>query len=78
MILIGETKHRIKESADNNNFKDYHIVETLDEAVGLAYNLGDQGDNILLSPACASWGMFNNFEERGRVFKEAVFNLRED
>lgn len=78
MILLGQTKLKIKESADKNNFKDYYMVESLDEAVGLAYNLSNKGDNILLSPACASWGMFNNFEERGRVFKETVFNLRED
>ena len=78
MILLGQTKYKIKESAKKNNFKDYHMVESLEEAVGLAYSLAKKGDNILLSPACASWGMFSNFEERGRVFKEAVFNLREE
>ncbi|NLY46439.1 MAG: UDP-N-acetylmuramoyl-L-alanine--D-glutamate ligase [Tissierella sp.] len=78
MILLGETKYKIKEAADKNNFKAYYIVETLEEAVELAYSLGDKGDHILLSPACASWGMFNNFEERGKAFKEAVFKLRED
>lgn len=50
----------------------------MEEAVELAYNLAQTGDNILLSPACASWGMFKNFEDRGRAFKEAVLNLRED
>lgn len=78
LILLGQTKYKIQESADRYKFKDYYFVETLEEAVKLAYNLGDKGENILLSPACASWDMFNNFEERGRVFKEAVFKLRED
>lgn len=78
MILLGQTRDKIKESADNNNFKDYYMVENLEAAVELAYELGHENDNVLLSPACASWGMFKNFEERGRVFKEAVLNLRED
>lgn len=78
MILLGETKYKIKESADRYNFKDYYMAETLDKAVELAYQLGDRGDHILLSPACASWDMFSSFEERGRVFKEAVLSLRED
>ncbi len=78
MILLGQTKYDIKASADKYNFKDYYLVESLDEAVRLSYELGNKGDNILLSPACASWDMFSNFEERGRLFKEAVFKLRED
>lgn len=78
MILLGQTKYIIKESAEKFGFHDYYIVETLDEAVQLGYKLANIGDNILLSPACASWGMFSNFEERGKVFKEAVYNIRED
>lgn len=78
MILLGQTKYKIKASADKNNFYDYYIVNSLDEAVDLAYKLGINGDNILLSPACASWGMFKNFEERGKLFKEAVYRLGDD
>lgn len=78
LILLGETKYSIKASADKFNFKDYHIVESLEEAVQLASRLGNAGDHVLLSPACASWDMFNSFEERGRAFKDAVFKLRED
>ena len=78
LILLGETKYSIKASADKFNFKDYHIVESLEEAVQLASRLGNAGDHVLLSPACASWDMFNTFEERGRAFKDAVFKLRED
>lgn len=78
MILLGQTKYLIKESADKYNFKSYYLVESLEEAVDLAYKLGQGGDSILLSPACASWGMFSNFEERGNLFKDLVFGLRED
>ena len=53
------------------------IVETtsMAEAVKSAYYLGDKGDSVLLSPACASFDLFSNYEERGRMFKECVRNL---
>ena len=53
------------------------IVETqsMSEAVKMAYKLAEAGDNVLLSPACASFDLFENYEDRGRQFKEAVRNL---
>lgn len=53
------------------------MVETqsMEEAVKIAYKLGERGDTVLLSPACASYDLFTNFEDRGRQFKEAVRNL---
>ncbi|WP_067150075.1 UDP-N-acetylmuramoyl-L-alanine--D-glutamate ligase [Pseudotamlana agarivorans] len=53
------------------------IVETqyMSEAVKIAYKLAETGDNVLLSPACASFDLFENYEDRGRQFKEAVRNL---
>lgn len=78
LVLLGQTKYKIKETADNNGYKDYYLVESIEEAVKLAYKLGEKGDYILLSPACASWGMFSNFEERGKAFKEAIYNLGEE
>jgi UDP-N-acetylmuramoylalanine--D-glutamate ligase len=53
------------------------IVETqfMSEAVKIAYKIAESGDNVLLSPACASFDLFENYEERGRQFKEAVRNL---
>ena len=47
-------------------------VEDMEEAVALAADRARPGDAVLLSPACASWGMFKNYEERGRIFKELV------
>lgn len=45
------------------------------EAVRVCASYANMGDNVLLSPACASWGMFKNYEERGRIFKECVRSL---
>ena len=53
------------------------IVETqyMNEAVKIAYKVAEAGDNVLLSPACASFDLFENYEDRGRQFKDAVRNL---
>ncbi|MBU2939232.1 UDP-N-acetylmuramoyl-L-alanine--D-glutamate ligase [Lacinutrix sp. C3R15] len=53
------------------------IVETqyMNEAIKIAYKVAESGDNVLLSPACASFDLFENYEDRGRQFKEAVRNL---
>ncbi|MFD2822968.1 UDP-N-acetylmuramoyl-L-alanine--D-glutamate ligase [Lacinutrix iliipiscaria] len=53
------------------------IVETqfMSEAIKIAYKIADAGDNVLLSPACASFDLFENYEDRGRQFKDAVRNL---
>ena len=53
------------------------IIETqyMSEAVKIAYKLAESGDNVLLSPACASFDLFENYEDRGRQFKDSVRNL---
>jgi len=53
------------------------IIETeyMSEAVKIAYKVADAGENVLLSPACASFDLFENYEDRGRQFKNAVRNL---
>ncbi|WP_027137181.1 UDP-N-acetylmuramoyl-L-alanine--D-glutamate ligase [Gaetbulibacter saemankumensis] len=50
-------------------------TQSMSEAVKMAYKLAESGDNVLLSPACASFDLFENYEDRGRQFKEAVRNL---
>ncbi len=77
LILIGQTAEKIQQCANKHGFYNTHICKDLKEAVLYAYNNAKEGDCVLLSPACASWGMFTNYEERGRVFKEIVCSLKE-
>ena len=74
IVCLGKDNHKIVEA-----FKDMvpTIVETasMEEAVRAAYYLAHKGDTVLLSPACASFDLFNNYEDRGRQFKQAVRNL---
>jgi UDP-N-acetylmuramoylalanine--D-glutamate ligase len=49
----------------------------MNEAIDLAYNLAKTGDKIVLSPACASYDQFDNYEQRGRLFKEYVNSLKD-
>ncbi len=74
IVAFGETRDRIKEFADLISL-DTVVVEKLGEAVKVAYNLSDEGDVILLSPACASWDQYPDFETRGDDFKSAVDKL---
>lgn len=75
LVLIGQTRDKIAECAKKHGFTDIMYAEDLKEAVQVCASYANAGDNVLLSPACASWGMFNNYEERGRMFKEYVRNL---
>jgi len=77
LILLGDTREKIKNTAIANGIENIEMVDSLAEAVKFAYSIGSKNDNVLLSPACASWDMYTNFEERGRDFKNEVFNLME-
>lgn len=74
IIAFGETKDRIKNFADKIKVS-CTVVDKMEDAVRAAYNLSDEGDVILLSPACASWDQYKCFEDRGNDFKEHVNNL---
>lgn len=74
IVCYGETKDRIKEFADECKI-DCTVVNILEEATKFAYNISNDGDTILLSPACASWDQFDDFEKRGDTFKETVNSL---
>lgn len=78
LVLLGETKEKIKDTAISKEFNNIYIVSSIEEAVNKSFELAVPNDNVLLSPACASWDMFKSYEERGRIFKQAVKNLRED
>ena len=73
---LMETKLRIKEFCDNFGFN-CEVVDTLEEATNKAYELSTEGDVILLSPACASWGQFAKFEDRGELFKNTIKGIGE-
>lgn len=72
LVLIGVTAQQIKESAEKFGFRNISICQTFEEAVCLCKEKAEEGDCVLLSPACASWGMFDNYEQRGDMFKEQV------
>lgn len=74
-IILGETKPYLRESFERLGFKNYTEVETMEEAVSCAHEIAESGDTVLLSPACASWGMYRNYEERGEDFKALVRRL---
>ncbi|MCR5743789.1 MAG: UDP-N-acetylmuramoyl-L-alanine--D-glutamate ligase [Lachnospiraceae bacterium] len=74
LVLIGQTKEKIAQCCDKHGFSDYVYAETFEEAMEICFETATEGDNVLLSPACASWGMFDNYEQRGRIFKEIVRN----
>jgi len=78
MVVLGQTADKLIRAAQEKGFMNVHRVKTLDEAVIKAFSLATPGGNVLLSPACASWDMFKDYEERGRMFKEAVKALREE
>lgn len=76
MVLIGKTADKLEETAQKHGFTNTHKAKDLREAVKKCQELSQPGDCVLLSPACASWDMFSNFEERGRLFKEYVRELK--
>ena len=70
LITFGETKDMLAKIKD-----DAIVCETMAEALNKAHEIADDGDVVLLSPACSSYDQFKNFEQRGKIFKELVNNL---
>jgi UDP-N-acetylmuramoylalanine--D-glutamate ligase len=77
LVLIGQTAKKIEETARKHGFQDIVLLEGLQEAVQFCYEHAEPGESVLLSPACASWGMFDNYEQRGDLFKQYVRELEE-
>lgn len=75
LVLIGQTRDKIAECARRHGFDKIRFADTYEECLKLCTELAEKGDAVLLSPACASWGMFPNYEVRGELFKEYVRGL---
>lgn len=75
LLLMGATAHKIADCAEKNGFHNYQFVDSMEEAIQIASKYAQPGEAVLLSPACASWGMFPNYEVRGKIFKDLVHKL---
>jgi len=76
LILLGEAAERFGQAAVQHGVSQIHYVKDYAVAVKLAHDLAKAPQIVLLSPACASYDMFNNYEERGRAFKDLVRRLK--
>jgi len=74
LVLVGATKNIFAQAAEAIAYHDYILTADFEEAVAKACQEAESGDIVMLSPACASWDMFRNFEERGKLFKELVLS----
>jgi UDP-N-acetylmuramoylalanine--D-glutamate ligase len=76
LVVLGQSAGAIADAAGARGFENILYAKDFEEAVVLASRAAKPGEIVLLSPACASWDMFKNFEERGNLFKELVLNLK--
>lgn len=75
LVLLGQTADKISTTAKEHGINNISKVEDMEAAVKKAYEIAESGDVVLLSPACASWDMYPNFEARGLDFKENIYKL---
>lgn len=78
LVLIGQTREKIADCARRHGVESIVLADTFEEAFLVCVEQAEPGDAVLLSPACASWGMFPNYEVRGQMFKEMVNQMEEN
>ena len=78
LILMGATAPKIRAAAEEAGFTDIIVADDMEDCVAKAFGTAEPGDTVLLSPACASWDMYDNFEQRGDHFKSCVRSLAKD
>ena len=76
LVLLGETSNQIADTAKKYGFENIIFTKSLEEAIDECKKNAQQGDAVLLSPACASWDMFDSYEQRGDMFKDYVKKLK--
>ena len=76
VAVIGAVKFMITDALEKAGFTNYKIAESFTEAIDMCYENAKEGDCVLLSPACASWDMFDSYEQRGEIFKDYVKRLK--
>ena len=75
LVLLGDTANQIATTVKKYGFENIIFTKSLKEAVDECKKNAEPGDAVLLSPACASWDMFDSYEQRGDMFKDFVNQL---
>ena len=78
IAIFGETKNKIAFSLKKYNYKNFYICDNLESSIRLLFRLSSPGEIVLLSPACASFDYFSNYEERGNFFKKVVREIEKN
>jgi len=75
VAVIGAVREQLKATLKKCGFTYYEVAESFEEAFNMCVSKAEKGDCVLLSPACASWDMFDSYEQRGEIFKQLVAKL---
>ncbi len=75
MVVFGQTADQIASTAINHGYENITRAENMEQAIKIASEIAQPGENVLLSPACASFDMFSDYEQRGRIFKQIAMGL---